>query len=207
MLNWPNRITLARILATPLLVMVAIRADEGPAYRAWTLALFVLLALTDAVDGFLARALKQKTPLGTFLDPLADKILLTTATILLVCPLWPDPATGEPARLLPPSVAVVLISRDLILSLGAVLIFILTGTVDVRPSLLGKVTTAFQIAMVVGLLLPVSAWFRAPLLGGVVAVTVASAVGYVYDGCRQLARLGSAPGRPPSESGGGPREA
>ena len=190
MLNWPNRITIARILLTPVLVMLAIRADEGPQFRTWTLVLFVALVLTDAVDGFLARALKQKTELGTFLDPLADKVLLTTALVLLICPLWPDPAAGTRVRLLPASVAVVIISREVILALGTLLIFVLAGSVTIRPSILGKLTTVLQSAMIAGTLWGTAEPVRTPLLWGTVLVTVASFVGYAYDGCRQLARIG-----------------
>lgn len=187
MLNWPNRITIARILLTPGLVMLAIRADEGPHIRTWTLLLFAGLVLTDAVDGFLARALKQKTELGTFLDPLADKLLLTTAMVLLVCPLWPDPATGERGRLLPASVAVVVISREIILAIGTLLLFLLKGGVAIRPSVLGKLTTVAQAGMVAGILAGLGEPWRGALLWGTALVTVASFVGYAYDGCRQLA--------------------
>ncbi len=190
MLNWPNRITIARILLTPVLVMLAIRADDGPQFRAWTLALFVILALTDAVDGFLARTLKQKTELGTFLDPLADKVLLVTATVLLVCPLWPDAAAGARTRILPASIAVIVISREVLLALGTLLIFVLAGNVVIRPSVLGKLTTLVQIAMIAGTLAGVREPVRTPLLWGTALITIASFVGYAYDGCRQLARIG-----------------
>ena len=190
MINWPNRITIGRILLTPLLVMVAIRADEGPHYRTWTLLLFIGLALTDAVDGFLARALKQKTSLGTFLDPLADKLLLATATVLLVVPIWPDPAGGALTRLMSPTVAVIIISRDVLLALGALLTFILTGNLAIRPSILGKLTTATQVAMVVGALLPAPDWLRPPLFGGAALFTIASFLGYTYDWTKQLSIFG-----------------
>lgn len=196
MLNWPNRITIARIVLTPVLVMLAIRADEGPQFRTWTLTLFVVLVLTDAVDGFLARALKQKTELGTFLDPLADKVLLVTATILLVYPLWPDEEAGARMRLLPPSIAVIVISREILLALGTLLIFVLAGNVVIRPSVLGKLTTVAQAAMIAGILMGTREPVRTPLLWGTAFITIASFAGYAYDGCRQLARIGDE--KPPS---------
>ncbi len=197
MLNWPNRITIARILLTPLLVMLAIRADEGPEYRGWMLLLFVALALTDAVDGFLARTLKQKTPLGTFLDPLADKILLATATVLLVCPIWPAAKSNDLERLMPPSIAIIVISRDVLLALGSLLAFMLTGNVVIRPSVLGKLTTAAQIVMVVAALASAPDWLLPGVFWTAAALTVASFLGYTYDWTRQLALFGGPAGENP----------
>lgn len=194
-MSWPNRITIARILLIPLLVMTAIRSDQGERYRYFTLWIFLGLSLTDALDGFLARALKQRTQLGTFLDPLADKLLLTTATILLVCPIWLDPATGQLTRLLPVSIAVVTISRDLLLAIGALIVFMMTGDLKVRPSAIGKITTFAQIAMVVAALLPPLAALRRGVFWTAAALTLASLVGYTIDWCRQMSILGE-PDRP-----------
>lgn len=169
-----NKITLLRILLVPVFVITLLYGPPVPA-----LALFVFLALTDVLDGALARRLNQRTTLGTFLDPVADKLLLG-ATFLILS------VQGK----IPTWVFVVVFSRDLLILLGWNLIYILTKTSTVEPRWLGKSTTAVQMAAVSVLLLPAlePAAFAVTML--MVLVTAASTVDYVWLGGKKLNQLG-----------------
>jgi cardiolipin synthase len=144
-------------------------------------ALTVLLGagLTDALDGTIARAANQRTKLGMYLDPLADKLLLTsgflTLSALHLVPLW---------------MVILVVSRDVILLAGALLAHLTDSAVDIAPTLLGKGTTVFQLTY---LLLAVGcvAWqadmrLLDPLLYLVVLLTVASGFHYLYRGFTHL---------------------
>ncbi|WP_243364325.1 CDP-alcohol phosphatidyltransferase family protein [Fundidesulfovibrio terrae] len=173
--NWtiPNVLTVARILATPLFVTLFL--DGG--YLA-ALSIFFLAGITDALDGFLARVLNQRSPLGAVLDPLADKILLDTAFVCLGHEGW-----------ISNWLAVAVVSRDVII-LGGVALLTFWGRdmrASIRPSLVSKATTLFQMAMVLaafisgmsggagGLALDALAWATAGL-------TLASGGHYVVKG-------------------------
>lgn len=188
-LNLPNRITLLRIAMIPGLVICAVQAREVPALR-W-LALGILLASLagDVLDGWLARRRGETTPLGAFLDPLADKLLFTTLFVCLVLPLWPAPAGGAPQRLLPLWVAVVTTSRDLYISLGALVVFMATGDLNIRPSRCGKATTAAFAALGVAALakgIPLA--LLAVLVWTAVALAGVTWIQYTFDGMRQMAQ-------------------
>ncbi len=131
-LTVPNAITLIRILLTPLFVIFLLQGRYGPA-----LAVFVCASLSDFIDGLIARHWQQRSPLGMVLDPLADKLLLMSSFILLSI-----------YRLIPPWLAVVVISRDLVLVLGIVVLKLCDYPVAVRPSVAGKATAAAQMLTV-----------------------------------------------------------
>ena len=180
-LSWPNRITLLRIILVPLFIIAAIQVAEDPVYRYVALGVFALLALGDAVDGWLARRLGQQTQLGSYLDPIADKLLLAAACVLLACPQWPEPR-------LPKWVSVIVVSRDVYLLMGAIILVMLKGTVTAQPSFVGKATTFLQMGMVsctiLGGILP-----RPVLTGFCYAATIftlMSWVEYTFVGIRQL---------------------
>lgn len=139
-MNWANRITLLRIILIPFFVGALIYGHIDRAF--W---IFSLAVLTDAIDGYIARMHSQKTILGSFLDPLADKLLLTTAFISLAM-------IGNLPIRLPPWIPLIVISRDIIIILGAALIQMNTGRLDIHPSLWGKLTTFLQMATVLGIL-------------------------------------------------------
>jgi cardiolipin synthase len=128
-LNIPNTLTITRIVIIPVFV-TAIIYDK---YR-YALYLFIFAALTDTLDGLLARLTNQKTPLGTFLDPLADKFLLVTSFVLFSIYGW-----------IPKWLAIAVISRDLIVVIGWFLLFMITHTSKVEPVLLGKLAIALQL--------------------------------------------------------------
>jgi cardiolipin synthase len=177
-LTIPNVITLIRILLTPLFIIFLIQGRYGKA-----LLVFLLAGLSDLVDGLIARTWQQKTPLGTFLDPLADKLLLSSSFVAL-----------SVFHLIPPWLTVVVISRDMTLVLGIILLKLTDIPVLIKPSSAGKCTAAMQMLTVlivlVGTLLPLNpkllvAWFW--LVGGVTAL---SGIQYVYN---ELKRVGRTP--------------
>jgi cardiolipin synthase (CMP-forming) len=133
----PNLLTVTRLFILPFLV-IAVLANNYPL----AFGLFVLAGLSDMLDGLLARWLQQKTTLGLYLDPIADKLLLSTLFIVL---------THQ--GLIPRYVTVLVFSRDLGILLISTLLFA-TGTLrDFRPSLLGKLNTVVQIVGVVTVML------------------------------------------------------
>lgn len=135
-LTVPNAITLTRILLTPLFVILIIQGRYGPA-----LVIFLCASLSDFIDGLIARHWQQRSPLGSVLDPLADKLLLMSSFILLsiYC-------------LIPPWLAVVVISRDLILVMGILILKLFDYPVAVRPTMAGKFTAAAQMITVFAVL-------------------------------------------------------
>lgn len=131
-MNIPNLITLLRIILVPIVVILLI---QGFFLKA--LFVFVIAGLSDALDGFLARVLRQQTVLGAYLDPIADKALLAssfvTLSILHIIPSW---------------LAVIVISRDFIILLGISVLSIMSISVEIRPTFISKVTTALQLITV-----------------------------------------------------------
>ncbi len=132
MLNIPNLLTAGRIVSIPLFIILVI--DQ---LYYWALVLFVGAALSDAVDGLLARLLHQRTELGTYLDPAADKLLSSSSFITLAV-----------LNILPGWLVVIVISRDVIISLGILLLYFSSRPFEIRPSLPGKLTTLFQLCTI-----------------------------------------------------------
>ncbi|MDO9559270.1 MAG: CDP-alcohol phosphatidyltransferase family protein [Syntrophales bacterium] len=131
-MNIPNFLTLLRIVLVPVLVIFLINMAFLKA-----LILFACLGLTDALDGFLARILNQQTVLGSYLDPIADKVLITSCFLALAI-----------LKVIPGWLAVVVISRDVIILLGISVLSIMNITFKVQPLFVSKVTTTLQIAAV-----------------------------------------------------------
>jgi|UniRef100_A0A7C3V952 cardiolipin synthase len=144
-LTIPNLITLARILLTPLFIILLIQKRYQQAL--WV---FVLAGLSDMADGLIARRWQQRSPLGTFLDPLADKLLMCSSFVTLSI-----------YHLIPPWLTVIVISRDVVLVLGVMLFKLFHIPVVVKPSLAGKLSTTIQVVTVL-LVLMVRAWGRSP---------------------------------------------
>ena len=136
-INTANKFTLCRILLIPFFVILLIYNYIGT-----SLFIFAAASLTDALDGFIARKWDQKTRLGTFLDPMADKALLVASFIALAI-----------LGILPSWLAVITISRDLIIVFGSLIVYILTGNVNFYPTFLGKITTVAQILTILSALL------------------------------------------------------
>ncbi|OGQ99495.1 MAG: CDP-diacylglycerol--glycerol-3-phosphate 3-phosphatidyltransferase [Deltaproteobacteria bacterium RIFOXYD12_FULL_55_16] len=132
-MNIPNFLTIGRILLIPLLVIFLLEGRELAAF--WV---FVLAGVTDALDGFLARVLKQKTDFGAFIDPIADKLLLITSYITLAV-----------LSVLPKWLAVIVVSRDVLICGGIGILMLYDRDFKIKPSLVSKVTTFLQLLTVV----------------------------------------------------------
>ena len=184
-----NKITIIRILLIPVFVWITldyIRDWQKDNQREWqrilACAVFAVAAISDGVDGYIARRYHQKSELGVFLDPLADKALLVSAMVLLSIRL----KEGSPFDLLPLWFPVLVISRDLIILAGVVLIHMLAGKVTARPRVVGKCATFFQMITLGWVLLRIEWWsYRWPLYAAGL-FTLISGIWYIFDGVKQL---------------------
>lgn len=175
----PNILTVFRMVLIPVFVSLLF-------YQRFLLALgvFVLAGMTDGLDGLLARRFNQKSQLGTILDPIADKLMLVTAFIVLsMRSVFPQPV---PSHLpVPFWVTVAVISRDVFIMVGAAAINIVTGFRGFRPSLLGKINTTIQIVAVGIIMLAASlphgtGYYLPTLYALVFAFAVLSGAHYVF---------------------------
>jgi cardiolipin synthase len=168
--NW---LTVLRILLVPVFVTLLVYRRPG-----WALAVFVLAAATDLLDGWVARSRGAASRLGAFLDPMADKLLLiasfVTLTYLRALPFW---------------ITALVLSRDLLLIIGALLVHMVGMRLTPRPTRAGKAATFFQVLTVLTGLLP--RYFAVPVVPTVVLwlaafFTVTSGLQYLVQGMRFL---------------------
>jgi cardiolipin synthase len=168
-LNLPNTFTITRIILIP----VFITAFNYRRYD-YALYLFVIASSTDLLDGLLARVKDQRTTLGTFLDPLADKFMLITSFVFFAyfgfIPTW---------------LSIVVISRDIIVVTGFVLLFLVNRSLKVEPLLSGKAAIALQFLLICYVLLNINFGFIPELKTPLVAAT---AIISVYSGLRYINR-------------------
>jgi len=195
-----NKITILRILLIPFFVVeVLYYVKNGHEIHRWLSHFcFSVASLLDAVDGYIARRYNQRSELGAILDPLADKLLLVSAIVLLSfdhtpylegVPLW---LTGT------------IIGRDILLLVGVLVIQMTLHKVTVRPRLLGKLATVLQMVVVLWILLK---WDESWLLGWSLSAAVATGISgllYVLDGSKQLSTHPASSPTPPRPSRGGP---
>ena len=195
-----NKITITRIFMIPVFVMLAVyygasvqRGTPEEWLRAAAITVFVLAAATDGLDGYIARRYNQKSQLGVILDPIADKGLLLTAIITLSLSNWHYE--------FPVWFPVLVIARDVVVVIGAMLLHYFMGKVIVHPSWVGKTATVFQMAAISGAMLQLD--YSATLFGHSVLLlnvlvilagvfTFFSGIGYIRDGIRQLQAGGHA---------------
>ena len=178
-MNIPNSLTILRILLIPFYIGLLI-------YGRYDQALIVLIVagLTDALDGAIARVKNQFTRLGAVLDPLADKLLLTSGFITLsmihLIPLW---------------VTILVVSRDVILLLGTAVAHFTDTRVDLTPTFLGKGTTFLQLSYVVMVIFlssrHIDLTIVLPLLFGMICFTLLSGLHYLYRGIRHTSSINS----------------
>jgi len=140
-LTVPNFLTVLRIIAVPIFI-IFFRKSLPIA----TL-IFFLAILTDVIDGVVARLSKSRSLLGAMLDPLADKLLIDTAFILFALNTIPA------LPMIPDWIAIVIISRDILLIIGWILMYIITSNIKVEPSVVGKFTNFLESTLVMLLLL------------------------------------------------------
>ncbi len=177
-----NQITILRILIVPAFIVVVLYYVHGgnESLRFGALGLFGLAALSDAVDGFIARKYNQISELGTVLDPLADKMLLVSGFILLS--LDNDPYLSS----IPIWLTALIHSRDVLLILGLILIHYTFGKIKVKPRLVGKCATVLQMVIILSVLAKLPQEFLNVLILGAGFCTGLSGVLYFWDGTRQL---------------------
>lgn len=173
-----NRITLFRLLLIPVFIALIINYTRDHAVlRYVALGVYAVAAISDALDGFVARAYNQKTKLGALLDPLADKLMINVGFVFMAVneqfvyriPLW---------------FPVVILARDVMIVMGAYLLNEFYGPVRIRPRLTGKLTTVFQMSLMIAVLLEVR--FVPILLYVTVAISAISYVDYMYTGIKQV---------------------
>jgi len=192
-----NKITIVRILMIPAFVTMAIyygQSVQRGAPLEWqrfaAIGIFILAAVSDGLDGYVARRYNQRSTLGVYLDPIADKGLLLSGIITLSISNWSegDPDYGK----FPAWFPVLVISRDAILLVGAVVLYLLIGKLRVKPKWTGKVATVLQMVAIGWVMLQLR---LLPLLYVVIAAgffTAVSGIVYVTDGVRQLQAAGHA---------------
>lgn len=179
-LTFANKITVCRILSVPCFIAVILSYEPHLEYlRYVALGIFLFSVITDFIDGYIARAFRQKTKAGALLDPLADKLLLISSFICLYemrevlghvqIPLW---------------LVVAVISRDAMLLLGWMIIQVQKGDFDVKPNMWGKLTTVLQMISIAGTLLR---WDFLPIVWYVTLVfTLISSINYIREGIKIL---------------------
>ncbi len=169
-LTAPNQLTLLRMIFLPFIVINLVKHDFK-----WALTLFILAGLSDSLDGLLARTLHQQTLLGQYLDPIADKLLMSTMFLVLSI-----------ERMIPWKYTVVVFSRDISILLISGVLFMIAGLRDFRPSIFGKANTFAQVAAIFFvLLLPIEpvrwVWIaRTTFLRATFIFTIVSAVHYAF---------------------------
>ena len=169
LLTAPNQLTLLRMMFLPFIVINLVGS-----HYSWALVLFVLAGLSDGLDGLLARTLKQQTTLGQYLDPIADKLLLSTMFLVLSI-----------LHKIPWKFTVLVFSRDISILCASAVLYAIAGLRDFRPSIFGKANTFAQVAAVFFVLLfevDPSRWVwiaRLTFLRATFAFTIISGLHYV----------------------------
>jgi len=169
-INIPNILTVIRIFLIPLFVIFLLKGMLH-----FALLVFTIAAISDALDGLFARYLDQRTLLGAYLDPLADKLLLSSAFIILAV-----------IKMVPGWLTVIVISRDVLILLGVAIFALADINIEIRPKMTSKCTTVFQMLTIFFLLLDpkiseadtikwILCWFTA-------GITILSGLHYTYIG-------------------------
>ena len=195
-LSWASRITILRILLIVPFVSFMLKINDSGlnpgaqnAMRYVSIFIFLVMAISDAVDGYLARIKKQVTKLGAFLDPIADKLLMTSACLLLAS------ERGHVQEfLLPPTVVVLIIGKDLFLLIGFLIVYFITSQIHIVPVFVGKLATALQLSMVAGILiapevsgvLPGWIWFLQVLWWSAAGTAILATLIYIRNGSRYI---------------------
>jgi cardiolipin synthase (CMP-forming) len=195
-LNWANRITILRILLIVPFVSCMLKINDpdvgselGTILRYIAIAIYLFMAISDALDGYFARRKKQITTLGAFLDPLADKLLMTCACLLL------SSERGHVGNfLLPSTVVVLIIGKDLFLLIGFVIVYLITSQIRIAPVFIGKLATVLQLSMVGGILiapevlrvLPGWIWFLRGLWWSAAGTAILATLIYIRHGSRYI---------------------
>ena len=195
-LSWATHITIVRILLVVPFVSFMLKINDASlgstaqnAMRHASIIIFLIMAVSDGIDGYMARRRNQITKLGGFLDPVADKLLITSACLLL--------ATNKGhvhGFQLPTTVVVLIIGKDLLLIIGFVIVYFLTSRFLIAPAFVGKLATTLQLSMVAGILiapevsvvLPGWIWFLRFLWTSAAVTAILTTLIYIRDGSRYI---------------------
>ena len=169
-INIPNILTVIRILLIPLFIIFLLKDMFH-----FALLVFTIAAISDGLDGLFARYLDQRTLLGAYLDPLADKLLLTSAFIMLAV-----------IKIVPGWLAVIVISRDILILLAFAVFAMADISIEIRPRITSKYTTVFQMSTIFFLLLdpkiPGADMIKWILYWLTAGITILSGFHYIYIG-------------------------
>ena len=179
-MNFANKISLFRILSVPFFIAAMIYYSADKLFLRWVaLVIFVLASVSDAVDGYIARKSRQQSKAGLVLDPLGDKLLLMSAFLCLTLnsyleirfPLW---------------VTLIIISRDILILAGALIIYLVKQSIIMIPNRWGKFSTLFQVLAVLVVLLQAKIQIAAFFWTVAVIFTLLSAIIYINRGFKVL---------------------
>lgn len=195
-LSWANRITILRIFLIVPFVSFMLKINDPDlsgvvriAMRYGAIFVYLIMAISDGVDGYLARTRKQVTRLGAFLDPVADKLLITAACLLLA-----SQRAAVNGFLLPPTVVVLIIGKDLFLMIGFLIVYFITGHIRIHTVWIGKVATALQLSMVAAILIAPEVsllvsgwiWFLRFLWWSAAGAAILATLIYIRNGSRYI---------------------
>jgi len=169
-LTLPNKLTIARIIAVPIFVISTIAKNNELA-----ISVFIFCIITDFLDGFIARKRGERTPLGAFLDPIADKFLLISAFI-----------TFAALKEIPVWIPVVVITKNIIIFVGWWLRFQLTGNNIVSPTLFGKMTTVIEMTVILSILTGISGKILFILTYLMLLSIIVSTFNYIFWGIKEI---------------------
>lgn len=187
-MTWPNKVTYSRILLIPVFIIAALQIREHIVFRYVTVAIFLCIAAGDALDGYIARRFNMSSLEGKFIDPLADKLIMITACVLLAMPLWGLPGDRAPLR---SEIATIIIARDVLICIYVVAAYLAGHQGAFEPTWLGRFTTFIQMLMIAVTLVAtfhqvILDWVAVPLSYVTGGVTIASGGQYFYRYARQL---------------------
>lgn len=172
-----DKLSILRILLIPIFVSLLIYARQYPVLKYFAIATFILAVLSDFFDGFAARIRKEKSEIGQIIDPVADKLFLFTACIVLYLLKFPIPLVF----------VLVVVSRDFIILVGIGILYFMERDVPITPTLWGKLTTFFQMTTILCVLFecPFSVW----VVRIAILFTLVSGVGYISRGVKALNKI------------------
>ena len=195
-LNWANRITIFRILLIAPFVSLMLKSNDVAlsygaqnAMRHAAILTFLLMAISDGVDGYLARTRDQITKLGAFLDPVADKLLMISACLLLA-----SQQGHVRGFMLAPTVVVLIIGKDMFLLIGFAIVYLITSQIHIAPVFVGKLATTLQLLMVAAILispeastvLPGWIWLLRTLWWSAAGTAILATLIYIRNGSRYI---------------------
>lgn len=181
-MNIANQLSILRVLLVPVFVICLVYATPDHFYfHKIAVVVFLFACATDALDGYLARLLNQRTTLGTYIDPIADKLLLISGFLTLSF------MTHLPMTMrIPAWVTITVIARDVVIVIGSTIIVFMTGSLKPHPLFVSKVTTLFQMTTLFFALISAPAPAQYGLYIATTVLTAVSGIEYIRVGGRLL---------------------